>query len=278
MTSATLGTAASERPWIVRREPAPGCTARLFCIPAVGNGPAAYLPLAEHLTHTELCVFHLPGRERRIGEAALRDPAALLAGLGDEIERWLDLPYAILGDCSGGLVMLHLARLLRERRAATPVALFGGGYPAPQLPWMDEPIHDWPLAELADRLVEYGAMDVAIRDDGELLALMESTLRADLEMIDAIEYRPDDALPVPITMFAGSDDKLTPIDDLLAWHVHTSTSFTVQKLSSHAFVFVDCLELIGLTVERQLDSLLNGRLVPHWPSGGRCPGERASDA
>lgn len=239
--------------WIARREPRPACAARLFCLPGIGLGPAAYLPLADHLpADIELCVFRPPGRERRIREPAITRLDVLTAALADAMAAWLDRPYAIIADCAGSVVMAHLARLLHGRPGPLPAGLYGGGYPAPHIPWTDEPMQAWPLDRLADHLVIHGGLPADVRDDGELLKLMEPALRADLAVIEDYGYQAEEPLPIPITMFCGSDERLVPLADLLAWHEHTSESFTLQRVAAPSFHFRLCFEPIAAVVARGL--------------------------
>jgi medium-chain acyl-[acyl-carrier-protein] hydrolase len=239
--------------WIARREPRPACEARLFCIPGIGLGPAAYLPLADHLpAGIEFCVFRLPGREQRVREPAITRLDLLTAALADTMAAWLDRPYAVIADCAGSVVMLHLARLLRRRSCPLPNSLYGGGYPAPHIPWTDEPMQAWPLGRLADHLVIHGSLPAEVRDDSELLELMEPAMRADLAVVEDHVYKAEEPLPVPITMFCGSDEHLLPLADLLAWHEHTTESFTLQRVAAPSFDFRLCFDHIAAVVARGL--------------------------
>ena len=88
---------------------------RLFCFPHAGGGASQPLDLSGWAA----VPVRLPGRESRLAEAPFERMGPLVAALADNIEPYLDRPFAFFGHSMGAVVAFELARELR-RRVASP--------------------------------------------------------------------------------------------------------------------------------------------------------------
>lgn len=212
-----------------------------MCLPHAGAGSLAYFHWAGDFgADVEVCAVQLPGRENRLRERAIDELGRLLPrlveGLGPTLRRG---PFALFGHSFGALLAFELTRELRRRGAALPRALIVSGRGAPALGAVTDPIggiadDDEFLAALDRR---YGGIPAAIRGERELLALMLPTLRADLRIAEAHEYRAEEPLPLPIMALGGIDDPAVDEASLSGWARETSAGFALRRFrGGHFFV------------------------------------------
>lgn len=230
-----------EQQWFARPERRPHAAIRLFCLPYAGSGAVAYRPWLAHLPATiELRVVQLPGREARLREQPYTRMAPLIETLVPIVERQLDRPYVLFGHSMGALVAFELARALRRRGAPPPVCLAVSGRRAPQLPDPDAPLH-----ALADTLFvkemvrRYNGIPRVILEDAELLRLFLPTLRADFELVETYQYRPEPALACPVAAFGGHADGRASLDELEAWQAQSDGPFSARQLPGGHFYLQD---------------------------------------
>jgi len=69
----------------------------------------------------------------------------------------------------------------------------------------------------------------------ELMEMMLPILRADFSICDTYEYSQAAPLPCPISAFGGFQDADVPRQNLEAWRVQTSSSFTLRMLPGKHF-------------------------------------------
>jgi surfactin synthase thioesterase subunit len=231
---------------------------RLFCIPFVGAGAAAF-----HAWHDvvpagiDVCALRFPGRESRVMEAAYDDMDELVDALATELDGWLELPYAFVGACSGGIVALELARRLRAHGRPTPSALFAAACPAPRLRGEETAVHRLPLDQMLAEVSEFGGLSEEVMENAELLELLEPTLRADLRLAETWRYRADAPLDVPVVVIGGLDDDVVRPDELLAWHTETRRTFSMRLIEGDHFVLTSAPKLAARVVALELEELLD---------------------
>lgn len=223
--------------WCVRWRAVPGARLRLFCAPHAGAGAGVYRAWAERLAPgIEVVALRPPGRETRFGEPLLGSVAEMLPPLLDEIEDWLDVPYAWFGHSLGSIVAFECCRALAGR-GAPPHRLLVSGRPAPHLPARLPPFHRLPDTELAELMRGYGGTPAEVLDDPSALAVLLPVLRADLTASENYRYRPGAPLECPISVFGGEDDRFADRADVAAWGMHSRDAAVVRMLpGSHFFL------------------------------------------
>ncbi|MCX6626110.1 MAG: thioesterase domain-containing protein, partial [Candidatus Solibacter sp.] len=96
---------------------------RLFCFPHAGGGAGQPLDLSGWAA----IPVRLPGRESRLAEAPFERMGPLVAALADNIDSYLDRPFAFFGHSMGAVVAFELARELRRRSRPLPMMLIASG-------------------------------------------------------------------------------------------------------------------------------------------------------
>ena len=61
-----------------------------------------------------------------------------------------------------------------------------------------------------------------VLQNAELMTALLPTLRADFELCDTYEYRPEAPLGYPLSVFGGVDDVRVAAPDLQGWRDHTT--------------------------------------------------------
>jgi medium-chain acyl-[acyl-carrier-protein] hydrolase len=233
------GAPPAKDPWIQRPQPRPGARLRLLLIPHAGGGASAFRGWAEALPpEVEACTVQLPGRENRMGEPTFDRLEPLVEALAGALERWRDLPYAVLGHSNGALIGFELARHARRAGTPGPVHLFASGRRAPHLPSPARDLNRLPQDELVAELVGLGGMPRQVLDHPELLALLVPVLRADMALTESYEHRGEPPLETPITALTGSEDAKVSLADAEGWGRHTSGAFRLQVFpGDHFYLF-----------------------------------------
>jgi medium-chain acyl-[acyl-carrier-protein] hydrolase len=251
MTTATTRT----RPgaWIARPRRVTNPALRLICFPHVGAGGAAFNSWLDLLpADVELCAIRLPGRENRLREPLVDDWRALLDDLAPAIEPLRDVPYVLIGHCSGSVLAWECARRMTAGDGPNPELVVLTSTPAPAVRRIDDPLHLLPSRELLERVVGFGGMAAAILDDPELMAMFERILRADYRVIERLEYSPGGPLPVPLTVLGGRHDDFASSADLAAWTAETTSEFTLHLLDAGHYILTEAGAVVADTVRRLL--------------------------
>lgn len=220
--------------WFVNGMPRPG-RQRLFCFPHGGGSAAEFVRWARHLPAVELSAVQLPGRGSRLSEPVLSRMDDLVAAITAVMPT--GAPYSVFGHSLGGLVAYEVTRALRRAGRRLPDQLIVSGYPAPSIPRTEAKVHTLPDDELISEVGRrHGGLPPEVLADPELKTLVARYLRADYEVIETYEWRADDPLPVPMTVFGGRDDEIGD-DALRAWQRHVEDEITVRMFPGGHFYF-----------------------------------------
>jgi surfactin synthase thioesterase subunit len=239
--------------WVARPRRVADPALRMICLPHVGAGGAAFNSWLDLLpADVELCAIRLPGRENRLREPLVDDWRELLAGLQPAIAPLLDVPYVIVGHCSGSVLAYECARRLVAAGGPAPAAVVLTSAPAPALRRIDEPLHLLPRRELLEQVIGFGGMAKEILDDQELMVMFERILRADYRVIERLEYSGGGPLDVPITVLGGRHDEFVSCADLAGWAVETTSEFSLHLLDAGHYILTEAGALVADTVRRLL--------------------------
>ncbi len=199
---------------------------RLFTFPHAGGG--ALSGPVDVLAGWQIARVRLPGRESRLAEAPFERMAALVKGLADAIDRYLDRPFAFFGHSMGAAVGFELARELRRRGKALPEILIASGARAPQ--WRRN--HVPPPAPSREAFVEelrrLQGIPAEVLDDAALMRAILPSLEADAALYRAYVYRDELPLACPIRAYGGEADPNVRPEHLAGWGEQTAAGFEMR--------------------------------------------------
>ncbi len=242
--------------WISDPNPNPQAKLKLFCFPYAGAGATMYRAWAEYLPGIEICLVHLPGRDKRIKEALHTRLLPLIEQLTDALIPHLDKPFAFFGHSMGALIAFETARQLRRYQAPQPIQLFISARHPPHKvdPYAD--LYQLPEQEFIYRTEDlFGALPNVVKQDREVLDLFISIMRTDLTMLGTYLYMQEPPLSCPISAFGGTQDHSISEYDLKAWCEQTTSSFDLQMFpGDHFFIQSSRIELL-VHINKTLSSI-----------------------
>lgn len=225
-------------PAVECRRPRPKAQIRLVCFPHSGGGPASFRGWEDAFgSRVEIWRAVLPGRGQRAWEPLARAWPPVVADLCAGIAASVPLPFAFLGHSLGATVAFEVARVLAAS-GREPAHLVVSARAAPDIPHaLPVPADDGDLLRRIDEV--YGGVPAAVRASPELLSYYMTTIRADLELSAAYEFRPGPPLRTPITALGGDNDPTVPPADLARWGAHTDGGCQVRLLPGGHFYLND---------------------------------------
>ena len=249
--------------WIAGPPPGSTPAVRLFCLPFVGGAAWAYDPWRGQLSdRVDVCAIELPGRGARLREPVFTrlEPLvdALATALAPAITGELDVPYALFGHSMGSLVAFELARELRRRGAGEPCVLFASGGPSPRLTRRRVPLHGATDDEVIAGLRRLGGLPGEVEAEPRLLTAFLPTIRADFEVYETYEYRPEQRLSCPVVAFTGSEDDSVAKDRVLPWEQETTGPFQCHVLPGGHFFLRTAQQALLELVDRALTACGEG--------------------
>lgn len=198
----------------------------LFCMGHAGAGPSAFRDWAGELgSHVRLCALSLPGRERRVREAAEVVMDRLVRTLAETMRVADEVPRVFFGHSLGAVIAFELARVLTNHDDNPPVLLMLSGWPAPPLrPELDSLVLA-PDDVLIARIAALGGTSTEVWRDEGLRHHALGALRADYSLLSSWEWQSSsDLLACPLVVLGGRADPVTSVGSLKGWCLQTSSS------------------------------------------------------
>ena len=240
-------------PWFVISRPRPQARLRLFCFPYSGAGPNIFYQWANLLPPAiEVCAVQYPGRGVRMSEPPIVHMDELIAAIAPQMSSYFDKPFAFFGHSLGAVVAFELARGLRRDYDRLPVHLIVSGHSAPQIPDRRPPIHALPDDVFIAELRKLNGTPEEVLQNQELLSLLLPILRADFQLSETYEYRPEAPLATPLAAFGGLGDPFINREELEAWAEHSSAGFRVRMFPGDHFYLNTNRALLLQALAREL--------------------------
>ena len=198
----------------------------------------------------DICLVHLPGRARRMGERPRTRLQPLVEEMADAIRTEVHGRFAFYGHSMGALIGFELARELRRRNYGTPVRLFLSACRAPSVVRSVPPTYNLPVQEFMAKIRKLKGTPQEFFEFPELQNALLPVLRADFEITDTYEYLPESPLACPITIYGGDQDELATVKSLVPWELQTTAECKTRLFSGDHF-FIQSLETEFVGVLRQ---------------------------
>ncbi len=210
----------------------------MFCFPYAGGNAYVFRDWQRHFPpDIDLCLVHLPGRGKRIGEQLFTRLELLVRTIADLIVREPQFPYALFGHSMGALISFELAREVRRRGFTLPRCLFLSGRRAPTAPSERGAVFNLSDEAFIAEVKRLNGTPKEVLEHPETRRLFLPVLRADLEIDDTYEYYPEERLPCPITVYGGLQDEDISLESLRAWQQQTSADYKLRTFpGDHFFI------------------------------------------
>lgn len=209
----------------------------LFCLPCAGASATMYLRWRHRLpAWIQLQPVELPGRGSRLGEPFVESFQSLVDQLSVEISQRINGRWALFGHSMGALLAFGIASHLQSKQMSAPTMLFVSASPAPSRRDPDRFPDTKDNAVLIADLRKQDGTPQEVFDSPELLELVLDTLRADYRVCQSFDYVPGQKLAMPVQVFAGRQDDITP-DKIEAWQIETNHTFALDWFDGGHFFF-----------------------------------------
>lgn len=210
---------------------------RLFVIPHAGGGSGHYRHWADRLPDdVRLEVLDLPGHATRMREPLITTWDELAADLTGAVRARIGdaASYVVAGHSLGAVLALEVARAL-EDEGTPPESLIVSGRNAPTAGLSHRPLHALPDDQLLAALDRLGGTPSPLLERPDAIRIYLPALRADLRLTETYTRSPGPPLSVPLSVFAGRQDRLTDGPSLVGWARETTGTFDLTILSGGHF-------------------------------------------
>lgn len=248
--------------WFVIPRPQPESINRLFCFHDAGGDASLFNGWERQLGNDfEVVAIELPGRGRRLMEAAASDIHLLIREMMPLLIPLLDKPFLFFGHSLGGLLAFETARALHKAGLPLPRKLFISAMPGPSNYPFREVEYNCSEDRLTSIFTDFGKERIG---DEELFQLLIKRLRADLLLFNNYSYTPEMPLPLPLVIIHGKDDERTTgkcIDD---WHSETSVSMKViSRPGGHQYIRDD-LHFLAALLREETGTPIGDKIIGTW--------------
>ena len=231
---------------------------RLFCFPYAGSTAAVFRSWPQYLpSEIELCAVQYTGRGSRLAEPLGEDIVEVMNEIYQDLQQFLNKPFAFFGHSMGALVSYEFARRLQREQQAGPFELFVSGCSAPHVRMFDELTYNLPEPEFLAELRRLQGTPEEVLDNAELMQLMMPIIRADFKASQTYQYVPGPPLECPIRAFGGLKDEMVPREEVEAWSEHTHGSFRAQMLPGDHFFLNTSQSSLTRIIAHELITNLN---------------------
>lgn len=233
----------TDNKWIFRAHPVSEPRFRLICLTYAGGTAGVFNEWQKHLPDwIDVAAVVMPGSKQRKDETMPVRMGMLVRELANGIKPELDLPYALVGSCTGCLIAFELSQFLRKRGFRTPDHLFVTNCRGPHLPDRDDPIHKYDDEQLRKELGRLGGTPPEILNHPHIMSILGPILRADFELAETYIYRDLPPLEHSITSFSGAKDEVVTQEECAAWEQHTTDKFKHVTLSGGHYLVEDTVQ------------------------------------
>lgn len=210
---------------VIRPRPLSNPAVRLFLFHHAGGSHLLYRGWAELFPQDwELCLLEAPGRGQLQTLPLIDDCDQLVDYFHTAIGPLLDRPFGFFGHSMGAPLAYQLTRRLHHEGGPLPNWLGVSAYGPPQgEAGVDGRPHLLSDDELRGWLRNVGGSPPQLLDNDDVWRTFAPVFRNDFKLL--VAWAPPgnlEPLPVPLSVFGGSRDKLIGEDRLLCWQAFTT--------------------------------------------------------
>lgn len=225
---------------------------KVFFLPYAGGSNYSYFPFTKWTTEAvEVIPLEIPGRGVRHKDPLQTDINLIVCDLLDQLTGKIDGRYAIFGHSMGALIAFLLAEKIFSLRLPMPVHLFLSACQGPSSMKVGNSRYLLPREEFVNRICRISGQEHNILRDERILEFFEPVLRADIQAIDTYQYQASQPLPVPFTVFAGTNDVVSDCE-IESWTNNTIFPLNVVKMSGAHFFLFDHVGNIMKVIEKKV--------------------------
>ena len=180
-----------------------------------------------------------PGRGRRLFEPPMTSLTAIVQDLKEKLLAQPKVPFAFYGHSMGSLIAYLLTVELVRENKPLPIHLFLSGRGGACIPEKQRNALQMTRDELVQEVLDMDGDLTQLLQNPKQFDQYEQVLRADIAALDGYEYDRVrmGPLPVPATVFIGSDDIHTTAQAQL-WQQNFQEPIEVHTLmGGHFFIF-----------------------------------------
>ncbi len=241
---------------------------KLFCIPHAGGSATYYARFKEFFSEgIDVLPLEMAGRGRRCRDPLSTSMDVISGDLFAQIEPiGRSCPYALFGHSMGALLALMCALRARDKNMPLPEALFVSACATPDtfLNKPPVPVSSFPPDQLWRYIRDLGGLPSAVVMSKELCQYLEPILYADFTALDTWHPVDIDPLPVPITVFLGSEDLLRE-STASKWSKLTTREFSIHSFPGNHFYLQDNWDALATHITQKLNpSGLNAAQPCQW--------------
>jgi surfactin synthase thioesterase subunit len=225
-----------------------GAGPQLVMLPYAGGSGLGYARVATALPEWNIVSATPPGHGFD-ARPPVRDYAALVDAYEHLLDPHLDgsAPLLLFGHSLGALAAYGLCNRW-VKRGLSPVALLVSGCRPPATQHVPCGLHAAPDADLLQQLAAWSVLPRELLERAEERAQLLAVVRADLEVCGSFRCPLPGTLPLPVRVFAGSDDLTAPPSAMAGWREVSTDVSTCVVPGAHMFVTTHARELAAAIV------------------------------
>ncbi|MDX8442402.1 SDR family NAD(P)-dependent oxidoreductase [Mesorhizobium australafricanum] len=211
---------------VVRRSLEPSY--RIVCFPHGGGGVQSFRGWSEYLPDdVELICLDLPGRGKRLADAAIRSMDLLASMVTEALGDYSDRPFMFFGHSTGALVAYEVARWLESAGRASPFHVVVSAHKSADVPADQPSLHQYADEELTELVRTLGLVPPEALANEELVKnFILPPLKADFELAEGYDRSRANPINAALTAMGGLQDELVNENDLGQWHRLTRSRFS----------------------------------------------------
>lgn len=228
----------------------------LLCIPFSGGNKYSYAALEAHsLDLLRMHTWEAPGRGARFAEPLQESLESMADDLLHYLKQNIREPYAIYGHSMGSLLARLLMHRIQQEDLPRPLHLFLSGSRAISIRREPPYYHELQGEDFKNALRKLGGSPEDLLTDDEAMSIYEPIIRADFKAVETYAYQEMIPVDVPMTVFIGTEDKVT-YEQAQAWEQESTTRVQVRQLKgNHFFILPHARELMQTIIRKTYSAL-----------------------